>query len=162
MIIIGLSDTHYPDVARIYLEGIATGQATFQTEAYSWEDWDKSHLRHSRIIAKDNDSIAGWAALSAVSSRCVYSGVAEVGIYIGQQYRGKGVGNLLLKELIKRSEENEIWTLQAGIFPENLASIGLHEKNGFRMVGRREKIGKMKGTWRDTILMERRSKIIGT
>lgn len=162
MIITNLIDTQYADVARIYIEGIATGQATFQTEAYSWEDWNKGYLQHSRIIATDNNIIAGWAALSPVSSRCVYAGVAEVGIYIGEGYRGKGVGDLLLKALIKSSEANEIWTLQAGIFPENAASVRLHEKNGFRMVGRREKIGKMKDVWRDTVLMERRSTIIGT
>lgn len=162
MIITELIDAQYTDVARIYLEGIATGQATFQNEAYSWEDWDKGHLKHSRLIATDKSAIAGWAALSPVSSRCVYEGVAEVGIYIAQDYRGKGVGDLLLKALIKSSEANEIWTLQAGIFPENKASVGLHEKNGFRMVGRREKIGKMNNTWRDTVLMERRSTTIGT
>jgi len=161
MEISAMTDDHYADVARIYLEGIATGQATFQTEAYSWVDWDKGHLQHSRMIAVDNGAIAGWAALSPVSGRCVYAGVAEVGIYIGQDHRGKGIGDLLLKGLIKSSEANEIWTLQAGIFPENTASIRLHEKNGFRIVGRREKIGKMNDTWRDTVLMERRSNTVG-
>lgn len=162
MIITSLTDTQYTEVAHIYLEGIATGQATFQTEAYSWEDWNKGHLQHSRIIATDNDVIAGWAALSPVSSRCVYAGVAEVGIYVGADHRGKGVGDLLMKALIESSEANGIWTLQAGIFPENKASVGLHEKHGFRMVGRRERIGKMSNTWRDTVLMERRSSTVGT
>lgn len=161
MIIAPLTDTNYTDVARIYIEGIATGHATFQTEAYSWEDWDKSHLQHSRIVAIENNAVAGWAALSPVSSRCVYAGVAEVGIYIGRDYRGRGIGDLLLKELIKSSEANGIWTLQSGIFPENTASLVLHEKNGFRILGRREKIGKMNNKWRDTVLLERRSNIVG-
>lgn len=157
-----LMDSDYTDVACIYPEGIAAGQATFQTEAYSWPDWNKGYLQHRRIIIRNKEVIAGWAALTSLSGRCVYAGVAEVGIYIGQEYRGGSIGDLLLKELIKISEANEIWTMQSGIFHEHEASIRLHEKNGFRIVGRREKIGKMNDAWRDTILMERRSSTIGT
>jgi L-amino acid N-acyltransferase YncA len=156
-----LTETHYPRVKEIYLEGIVTGQATFQTDAPSWTEWDNSHPGHSRIIAEEGNTILGWAALTMVSSRCVYAGVAEVSVYIGAGHRGKGVGDLLLKVLIESSEENQIWTLQAGIFPENAASLRLHEKNGFRIIGVRERIGKMKDTWRDTVLLERRSRTVG-
>jgi phosphinothricin acetyltransferase len=161
MIIAELTETHYPAVAAIYLEGIATGHATFQTEAYSWEDWNLGHTRHSRIIALENDQVMGWAALSPVSGRCVYAGVAEVSIYIGADHRGRGLGKRLMQELIASSEKNGIWTLQAGIFPENTASMKLHEQHDFRIIGYREKIGKMKDTWRDTVLLERRSRIAG-
>ena len=156
-----LTETHYPAVREIYLQGIATGHATFQTDAPSWTEWDRSHVSHSRIIARDGGAIAGWAALTPVSGRCVYAGVAEVSVYIADAYRGKGVGDLLLKELIRSSEANNTWMLQSGIFPENEASLKLHYKNGFRMVGTREKIGKMNNVWRDTVLLERRSKIAG-
>ncbi len=162
MIITELQNSHYNSVKKIYLEGIATGHATFQTEAPTWEEWDKSHLKHSRIIASDDNLVIGWAALTPVSGRCVYAGVAEVSLYIETTYRGKRIGDGLLKELIKRSELNEIWTLQAGIFPENNASLKLHENNGFRIIGKREKIGKMNNVWRDTVLLERRSKIVGS
>ena len=156
-----LTELHYPDLKRVYLEGIATGNATFETEAPSWEKWNSEHTKHSRFIAIENGEALGWAALSPVSGRCVYAGVAEVSVYIGADHRGKGVGKRLMEHLIKSSEENEIWTLQAGVFPENEASLSLHQKYGFRQFGRREKIGKMKGTWRDTVLLERRSKIAG-
>jgi len=150
---------HWKQVKRIYLEGIDTGDATFETEAPTWERWNSSHLSHSRVVAIDayND-VLGWGALSPVSSRCVYGGVAEVSVYTGQQHRGKGVGRTLLEALIASSEENGIWTLEAGIFPENKASIELHLKCGFRRVGSRERIGKLRGEWRDTLLLERRSK----
>lgn len=156
-----LTESHYPDLKRIYLEGIATGNATFETEAPTWEKWNAGHTKHSRFIALENNEVLGWAALSAVSGRCVYAGVAEVSIYIGAKHRGKGVGNKLMERLINSSEENQIWTLQAGIFPENEASLTLHQKHGFRIFGKREKIGKMKDTWRDTVLLERRSTIVG-
>jgi phosphinothricin acetyltransferase len=156
-----IQEQHYPRIAAIYLQGIATGNATFQTEAPNWNEWDKSHLPHSRIAIIANDEIAGWAALSPVSSRCVYGGVAEVSVYVAGEYRGKGLGKVLLNELIKESEANNIWTLQSGIFPENAGSIKLHEQCGFRQIGFREKIGKMKGVWRDNIIMERRSKTVG-
>jgi L-amino acid N-acyltransferase YncA len=156
-----LKDIHYPEVTRIYLEGISTGNATFQTEAPPWEEWDRSHLKHSRFVAINNSVPCAWAALSPVSSRCVYAGVAEVSVYVGNSFRGKGLGHLLLSELIKDSEANNIWTLQAGIFPENIASEKLHYKNGFRLVGVREKIGKMKDKWRDNLFLERRSAVTG-
>lgn len=163
MTIKDLKDIHYNSVQDIYLQGIATGNATFQTEAPSWDDWTKGHLEHSRFVAVDDlGAIMGWAALSPVSSRCVYAGVAEVSVYIGADHRGKGVGNKLMQELIKSSEQNNIWTLQAGIFPENTASLQLHQNNGFRVIGKREKIGKMGNTWRDTVLLERRSTVTGT
>jgi L-amino acid N-acyltransferase YncA len=152
---------HWMAVKEIYEEGIATGNATFQTNAPSWEEWDNSHLVHSRLVAIDNREVIGWAALTAVSDRCVYAGVAEVSVYIASSSRGKKIGQALLLELISRSEKNNIWTLQAGIFPENMASLKLHKQCGFNLVGRREKIGKMKSIWRDTILLERRSKAVG-
>jgi phosphinothricin acetyltransferase len=152
-----MTPEHWPDVKRIYEEGIATGNATFQTAAPSWEEWDGSHLTHSRLVAIDGDRITGWAALTPVSGRCVYAGVAEVSVYVAETARGKGVGKQLLSRLIAESEEKGLWTLQAGIFPENKASITLHERLGFRTVGIREKIGKMNGQWRDTALLERRS-----
>jgi len=148
-------------VRRIYEEGIATGNATFQQQAPNWEEWNKVHLLHSRIIAKEDGTTLGWAALTPVSGRCVYAGVAEVSVYVSDKARGKGLGKKLLQKLIEESEANNIWTLQAGIFPENIASIKIHEACGFRTLGIREKIGQMNGIWRDTVLMERRSKIIG-
>jgi len=145
----------------IYLEGIATGQATLETEAPSWEAWDASHLPFARLVARDEDAVAGWAALSAVSQRCVYGGVAEVSVYVAYTQRQSGIGRKLLEALIAASEENGIWTLQAGMFPENSGSLALHRRCGFREVGRRERIGKLNGAWRDTILMERRSPVVG-
>ncbi len=152
---------HWGAVKTIYEEGIATGNATFQTAAPGWQEWDNAHLKTCRIIAAENDEVLGWAALTAVSSRCVYAGVAEVSVYVAANARGKNVGSLLLQALINESEINGIWTLQAGIFPENKASISIHEKNGFRVVGYRERIGKMGNTWRDTVSVERRSNKIG-
>jgi len=151
----------WPQVRRIYLEGIATGNATFTTDVPSWEEWDKNHLQQCRLAARDGEHVLGWAALSAVSSRCVYTGVAEVSIYIGSDARGKGVGKKLLSALAGESERHHIWTLQAGVFPENSASIAMHAACGFRQVGRREKLGKMQEVWRDILLLERRSKIAG-
>ena len=161
MDIIKIEAHHYPQIAVIYLQGIATSNATFQTEATNWEDWDKSHLQHSRLAAFVENEMAGWAALSPVSSRCVYGGVGEVSIYIADKFRGKGIGKLLFSQLISESEKNNLWTLQSGIFPENIGSIKLHESCGFRKIGYRERIGKMNGVWRDNIIMERRSKTVG-
>ena len=143
-------------VARIYREGIATGHATFETEVPSWEAWDASHLPSLRLVAL-LDEVVGWAALSPVSSRCVYEGVAEESVYVAEQARGQGVGRALLESLIARSEEAGIWTLQTSIFPENVASLELHRRVGFRVVGTRERIGRHGGVWRDTVLLERRS-----
>ncbi len=146
----------------IYLEGIATGQATFESEAPSWEAWDAAHLRFARLVARDGQTISGWAALSPISRRQAYAGVAEVSVYVAANHRNAGVGRALLDALIAESERNGIWTLQAAVFPENAATIALHLRCGFRVVGRRERIGKLNGEWRDTILLERRSSLIGT
>ncbi|WP_313157580.1 GNAT family N-acetyltransferase [Sphingobacterium multivorum] len=148
-------------VKDIYLQGIATGDATFQKEAPDWEEWNNAHLPFGRIVALDETGeITGWAALSPISSRCVYAGVAEVSVYVATAHSGRKIGTGLLEALVVESEDRGIWTLQAGIFPENKRSIHIHEKNGFRVVGHREKIGQMDGIWRDTLLLERRSKII--
>jgi L-amino acid N-acyltransferase YncA len=149
-------------VRSIYLEGIATGLATFETDAPGWEKWDAGHLRKARLVARDAEGeVLGWAALSPVSDRCVYGGVAEVSVYVGERGRGHGVGRALLESLIAASERSGIWTLQAGVFPENAASVKLHIGCGFREVGRRERIGKLHGVWRDTLLLERRSRTLG-
>lgn len=152
---------HWPEVRAVYLEGVATGDATFETEAPDWERWDASHLRACRLVALTGDRVAGWAALSPVSTRRVYAGVAEVSVYVGAEFRGRGLGRLLLSALVRESESEGIWTLQAGIFPENGASVALHRSCGFREVGRRERVGKLRGRWRDTILLERRSQTVG-
>ncbi|MEQ8928182.1 MAG: N-acetyltransferase family protein [Fulvivirga sp.] len=161
MQIISLVESIYPDVAQIYQQGIDTGIATFETKVPTWVEWDKSHLPYGRLVAVEDNTVLGWAALSPVSSRCVYGGVAEVSIYLAEQARGKGIGKKLLNALIATSEENGIWTLQAGVFPMNKASIALHEKCGFRMIGYKERIGQLNGQWIDNILLERRSKIVG-
>lgn len=147
-------------VKEIYLAGLATGNASFETAAPEWEAWDNSHVKHSRLVAEVDDKIAGWAALSPVSGRCVYGGVAEVSVYVSDTARGKGLGAMLLNALIENSESNGIWTLQSGILQENEASIRLHEKCGFRTIGYREKLGQLNGVWRNVVLMERRSKLI--
>lgn len=149
-------------VAEIYREGIESGNATFQSEIPPWNEWDSSHLRTCRIVAVSGKTVTGWAALSPVSSRCVYGGVAEVSVYVSKEFSGQKIGTKLLGELIRESENNGIWTLQAGIFPENKSSLRIHENLGFRIVGYRERIGKMNGIWRDTILLERRSDKAGT
>jgi L-amino acid N-acyltransferase YncA len=146
----------WPTVRSIYLEGIATGDATFETAAPEWERWDAAHLKSCRLVARVDNEVAAWAALSPVSARAVYAGVAEVSIYVAQRARGKGLGAALLRALVAESEANGVWTLQAGIFPENTASIALHRPAGFRIVGTRERIGCMDGRWRDVVLMERR------
>jgi len=145
----------------IYLEGIATGQATFETTAPSWQNWDEAHLPFARLVARNGETTVGWAALSKVSSRSVYAGVAEVSVYVSASQRGLGVGRLLLTELIEASETHGLWSLQAGIFPENIASVELHKRCGFRVVGRRERLGKLNGQWRDVLLLERRSPKVG-
>jgi phosphinothricin acetyltransferase len=148
----------WPNVRAIYLEGIATGNATFETDAPSWEAWDRAHVADPRLVARDADgSVLGWAAVTPVSGRCVYAGVADLSVYVSAAARGRGVGRALLTALIQSSERAGIWTLQAGIFPENAPSLALHRACGFRDVGRRERIGKMNGVWRDVLLLERRS-----
>ena len=153
--------SHWEKVKEIYEEGIATGNATFETTAPSWEDWDANHAGVPRLVAIENEEIVGWAALTKVSGRCIYAGVGEVSVYVSGSQRGKGIGRRLLQALISESEKNNYWTLQAGIFPENKSSIKIHEDCGFRLIGVREKIGKMNNVWRDTLLMEKRSKIAG-
>jgi phosphinothricin acetyltransferase len=157
-----MKETDWLQVSDIYTEGIDTKIATFQSAAPSWEDWNNGHCKTCRLVAKVGEEILGWAALSPVSSRCVYAGVAELSIYISNKFRGQKVGTVLLEELIKLSEENGYWTLQSGIIRENIASLNLHNKCGFREIGYREKLGKMdNGTWHDVVLVERRSKVVG-
>jgi L-amino acid N-acyltransferase YncA len=150
----------WPAVRAIYEEGIATGVGTFETAAPSWDEWNAARLPHSRLVAR-NVGVLGWAALSPVSKRICYTGVAELGVYVAAAARGRGVGRALLEELIVSSEAHGIWTLQGVVFAENTASIALLKKTGFREVGRRERIGQLDGRWRDTILLERRSPVIG-
>lgn len=151
----------WPVVAAIYAEGIATGNATFEQQVPEWEAWDANHLPACRLVARAGGGIVGWAALSPISRRHVYRGVAEVSVYVAAAARGHSVGKALLQRLVEESERAGIWTLQAGIFPENVASLALHEACGFRQVGRRQRIGQMNDVWRDTVLMERRSEVVG-
>ena len=150
-----LTYEHWAMVKLIYEQGIKTGNATFQTHAPEWDEWDRSHISRCRIVIAHNNVVLGWAALSPVSSRCVYAGVAEVSVYVAGNEKAKGIGTRLLKELIEASEHNNFWTLQAGIFPENKASLRIHEKLGFNVVGIRDRIGNMDGVWRNTVLLER-------
>ena len=152
---------HWPDVSRIYLEGIETEMATFEIEVPEWAYWDQQHIDSCRLVALEGDKVVGWAALSAVSSRCVYGGVAEVSVYVAEEARGNKIGETLLQQLIDESEAQGYWTLQSGIFPENISSIRLHEKLGFRKIGFRERIGRLNGVWKDNILMEKRSNKTG-
>jgi len=151
----------WANVSAIYLEGIRTGNATFETLAQTWEQWDRMHLAAGRLVARRGRSIAGWAAMSRVSQRKCYEGVAELSVYVAPWARGEGVGDALMKAAIKASEDAGIWTLQGAVFPENKPSLALCATNGFREVGRREKIGKREGQWRDTILVELRSRAVG-
>lgn len=161
MIIRHMHKTDWEDVARIYEEGISTGFATFEQQAPTYESWDQAHVESCRLIAEEDGHILGWAALSPVSGRCVYGGVGEVSIYIGTESRGKGVGKALLKKLVTESENAGFWTIQSGIFPENKGSIALHEKVGFRFIGKRERVAKIHGIWKDNLLFEKRSNTIG-
>ena len=151
----------WKNVSEIYRQGIETGNARFQQEIPTYTDWDNGHLKNCRIVAIKDNEVAGWAALTPVSGRCVYAGVAEVSVYVADKNRGHKIGHKLLEKLIIESENEKLWTLQAGIFPENIASLKIHEALGFRKIGHRERIGQMNGIWRDTILLERRSKLIG-
>jgi phosphinothricin acetyltransferase len=152
-----MGEEDWPAVKAIYEEGIATGLATFETEAPTWETWNEDHLVECRLVARDQGKVVGWAALSPVSGRCVYAGVAEVSVYVAARTRGRGIGKALLRRLVEESEEAGVWTLEAGIFPENVASIAIHKACGFREVGRRDRLGQLAGIWRDVLLMERRS-----
>lgn len=151
----------WPRVAEIYAEGIATGDATFESEVPGWENWDAAHLESPRLVAELYGDTAGWAALAPYSDRCVYGGVGEVSVYVAGPARGRGVGGALLEALVAGAEAAGIWTLQAGVFPENEGSLALHERAGFRRVGLRERIGKIGGRWRDVVLLERRSSVVG-
>ena len=166
--IVSMTAGDWPVVAEIYREGIATGHATFATEPpATFAEWNKAKVVGCSVISRDETGrVTGWACLTPSSDRCVYVGVAEVSVYVAEAARGRGVGDLLMREVIARSEVLGIWTLQAGVFPENKSSIALHVRNGFREVGRRERIGKMThgpfaGQWRDTVLLERRSSVAG-
>ena len=147
----------WPHVASIYAAGIATRNATFETEVPSYEDWDASHLPEHRFVAVEDDRVVGWAALTGYSDRCCYRGVADLSVYVDPSAQGRGVGRALLEHLVADAEAAGIWTLQAGVFPENAASLALHRRCGFRVVGTRERIGKLDGVWRDVVLLERRS-----
>jgi phosphinothricin acetyltransferase len=153
----------WPAVAAIYAEGIATGNATFETEVPSWERWDQTHLADHRLVARAGPAgeVLGWAALAPVSDRCAYAGVAENSVYVAEAARGLGIGRRLLAALVERADQAGIWTVQTGIFPENTASLALHRDCGFRVVGVRERIGQLHGRWRDVVFLERRSPIAG-
>src|SRR5215467_11629822 len=157
-----MAEQDWPAVSEIYREGVLTGNATFETEVPGWEKWDSGHLPACRLVARSHSGIVGWAALSPVSGRCVYAGVAEVSVYVAERARNQKIGSRLLAALVEVSEREGIWTLQAGIFPENVASIQIHKRYGFATVGIRRRIGRMNGQWRDVVLMERRSQVVGT
>ena len=151
-----MQPSDWPAVRDIYEQGIATRLATFETAAPSWEDWDARHLTDLRLVAEDDGEVLGWAALSPTSARACYAGVAEESVYVSESARGRGIGSALLTELLDRADEAGFWTIQTSIFPENAASIALHERCGFRVVGTRERIARLDGAWRDTVLLERR------
>jgi phosphinothricin acetyltransferase len=161
LVIEDMKSDDWPSVREIYEEGIASGVATFERAAPSWEEWNTGHLQECRLVARMDGRIVAWAALSPVSDRCVYGGVAEVSIYVAASSGGRGIGKALLDALIKESEKIGVWTLQGGIFPENEASVRLHRSCGFREVGRRERLGQLEGEWKDVLLMERRSRVVG-
>ncbi len=155
-----LQPLDWPEVAAIYADGIGTGNATFETAVPTWEAWGTAHPE-LRLVAMLDDRIAGWAALAPSSSRCCYRGVAEESVYVAGWARGRGVGRVLLERLIERSEAAGIWTLNAGVFPENEPSIRLHRSCGFRVLGTQERVGESNGVWRDVVLLERRSEVVG-
>jgi phosphinothricin acetyltransferase len=151
---------HWPEIARIYEAGIATGNATFEVTVPDWEQWDEGHLRDHRFVALHNDRVVGWVAVSSVSDRCVYGGVVENSVYVDDAFRGRGIGRRLLERLVESTESAGIWTIQTGIFPENEASVELHRRVGFEIVGTRKRLGKLNGVWRDVLLLERRSGVV--
>jgi L-amino acid N-acyltransferase YncA len=149
-------------VAAIYAEGIATGDATFETEVPSWERWDAAHLPEHRLVAVDGGEVLGWTAVGQVSDRCAYAGVVEHSVYVAAAARGRRIGRLLLDALAASTEAAGIWTIQCGVFPENVASLALHRAAGFRAIGVRERPGRLHGRWRDVVLLERRSAVAGS
>lgn len=156
-----MTDADWAAVRDIYAEGISTGNASIETEPPSWDVWNARHLKHCRLVARRGGDVVGWAALAPFSVRAAYSGVTEVSIYIAERSRGQGIGRALLEAIIAESERHGIWTIQAGIFPENATSIALHKKCGFREIGTRQRMGKLNGVWRDVVLFERRSTVVG-
>jgi len=150
----------WPAVRRILAEGIATGVATFETSVPSWEAWDGSHTGEHRLVADDDGQVVGWAACSPVSDRCVYAGVLEISVYVAADARGTGVGSALMAALIDSTERSGVWTLQTGVFDDNAASLALQRRHGFRLVGTRERLGRLNGVWRDVLLLERRSPLV--
>ena len=156
-----LTEDDWPAVAAIYAEGIATRNATFETAVPSWEAWNASHQAEHRLVAEEGGRVVGWAALSPVSDRCCYAGVAENSVYVAAEARGRGIGRALLEQLISATEAAGLWTIETGIFPENEASVALHERCGFRVVGLRKRLGQLDGVWRDVLLLERRSGVVG-
>ena len=164
--ILPMTEKHWPEVSRIYQEGIDTGNATFESAPPAWSCWNEAHMNECRLIAVDGNEVLGWAALSPVSSRCVYAGIAEISVYVSNSSKRKGIGRKLLEALIEESEKAGVWTLNASVFPENVASIKLHESLGFRLIGVKQKVGKMtfgplKNVWRDNVLLEKRSSNVG-
>jgi len=160
IVVRSLINSDWNSVSKIYADGIATGIATFETEIPNWETWNKKHIESCRIVAVKSNQVVGFAVLSSVSNRTVYKGVAEVSVYVAKDYRGQYVGETLLKQLIIESETHNFWTLQAGIFSENIASIEMHKKFGFRVIGIRKQIGQLNGKWHDNHFLERRSRSI--
>jgi phosphinothricin acetyltransferase len=160
VVVAELRHEHWPAVARIYAEGIATGHATFETEVPTWEAWDGAHIAEHRFVALEEGNVVGWVAISSVSDRCVYGGVVENSVYVAPEAQGRGTGRLLLERLIGSTEASGIWTIQTGIFPENQVSVRLHERVGFEIVGTRKRLGKLNGVWRDVLLLERRSDVV--
>ena len=156
-----MTPADWPAVRRIYADGIATGNATFETVTPDWETWDHNHLPECRLVALLNGTVAAWAALSPVSARACYAGVAEHSIYVDEGHRGHGIGKTLLGEFVKQTEAAGFWTLQSSIFPENQASIAIHLAGGFRILGRRRRVAMLNGAWRDTVIVERRSMVVG-
>jgi phosphinothricin acetyltransferase len=150
----------WPDVARIWADGIATGNATFETAVPSWDAFDAARLPEHRFVAEREGRVVGWVAVSPVSARAVYAGVVEHSVYVDPAERGRGVGRLLLERLIASTEAAGIWTIQSGVFPENVASLRLHERVGFTVVGRRERLARLHGVWRDVLFLERRSPVV--
>lgn len=156
-----MTDADWPAVQRIYADGIATGNATFETQTPDWETWDRGHLTDCRLVARIDGVVVAWAALSPVSARSCYAGVTEHSVYVDENHRGQGIGKALLREFVRQTEQSGFWTIQSSIFPENAASIAIHLACGFRVVGRRKQVAMHHGVWRDTVLVERRSRVVG-